>query len=575
VGTVVLAWLAVGTARAPADVSCSYDGGTRTATISLLGGIGYLLRDGQKIMFEGAQCGSATMGNTDTIDVEGSIVPDELDLSESQGRFAGIHFDLHLSDSDYLDIFRGDTNDVITVGDQGVSLDNDNTLDMAYVGGGQPIVHINTAGGSDRISGQGGHGTGGPTSVPLSIVLYMGGDVVHGGNGPDQIARFELGSAPTADRIYGEGGDDTTALGWTDDGTIISGGSGTDTVAGGADGTPLDISLDGVANDGEPGRHNNVLADVENLRGGDGDDVLIGDNGSNQIIGGGGNDQLVGGWGPDQLIGGNGDDTIEAGNGMSDGVMGGNGNDTAVVDCGTPADRVVDVETTTCAAPPPEAPYSVSVTFAWPPGGHLSATDPATVPLVATTQCATAGCDSGICDTRWRLRTDGGPWVLLPAAAPQPTLTRSFPLGAGDIYQLQASSVTCDGIVGLPKAGRPFTVRGTDESAASFSPEWSPVSDTAAWGGALEQSGPAGTATFGFSGFQVAWIGQRGPSLGPGTAKLDGSACPGVTEYAASTQERRLIAICGGTQKAHQLVVGPSARSAGSTVDGFVVLAYP
>jgi hypothetical protein len=200
VGIVVLAWLAVGAARAPADVSCSYDAGTRTATINLFGTITVLQRDGQRIMFDGAQCGSATMGNTSTIDVEGSVVPDEFVLSETQGRFFGIHFDLHLSDADYLDIYRGDTNDVITIGDQGVSLDNDDTLDMAYVGGGQPVVHTSTGGGSDHVSGQGGHGTGGPTSVPLSIVLNVGGDVVRGGNGRDTIARFELGSAPTADR---------------------------------------------------------------------------------------------------------------------------------------------------------------------------------------------------------------------------------------------------------------------------------------------------------------------------------------------------------------------------------------
>jgi hypothetical protein len=531
-----------------------------------------LQRDGQKIMFDGVQCGSATMGNTDTIDVEGSVLQDALVVSETQGRFFGIHFDLHLSDVDSLYIFRGDTNDVITVGDQGVSLDSDNTLDMAYVGGGQPVVNIDTGGGSDHISGQGGHGTGGPTSVPLSITMNAGGDVVHGGNGPDVIARFS-GPAPAADRVYGKGGDDTIWLAPTDDSTIISGGSGTDNVNGG-DGGPVNISLDGVANDGESGQHNNVLQDVENLRGGDSDDVLVGDNGPNQIIGGRGDDHIVGGWGVDQLVGGFGDDTIDAGNGMADGVLGGQGNDTARIDCGTPADRVTDVETTTCAPPPPAAPASVSVTFA-PPGARLSATDPASAPLVATTQCATAGCDAGICDTRWRLRTNGGPWVLLAADTPQPTLQSSVPIGTGDTYQLQANSVTCDGLVGLPRTGRPFTVSGADEPAASFSPEWSAVADGAAWGGTLEQTATSGTAAFGFSGFQVAWIGQRGPSLGPSRATLDGVACPAVSELAAATQERRIIARCGGAQKARTLVVGPSSASAGSTVDGFVVLAYP
>jgi hypothetical protein len=401
--------------------------------------------------------------------------------------------------------------------------------------------------------------------------MNAGGDVVHGGNGSDVIARFS-GPAPTADRIYGGGGDDTIWLAPTDDGTIISGGSGTDTVNGG-DGGPVDMSLDGVANDGAAGQHNNVLPDVENLRGGDGDDVLIGDNGPNQILGGRGNDHIVGGWGVDRLAGGLGDDTIDAGNGMADGVLGGDGHDTATVDCGAFPDRVSDVETTTCAPPPPAAPGALSVTFAR--GGRLSATDPVSAPLVATAQCATAGCDAGICDTRWRLRTNDGPWVLLLSNAPQLTLQSSFPIGTGDTYQLQANSVSCDGIVGLPRTGRPFTVTGADEPAASFSPEWSPVTDAAAWGGTLEQTATSGTATFGFAGFQVAWIGQRGPSLGPSKATLDGAACPSLSEQAAATQERRVIAACGGAQQARTLAVGPSSALAGSTVDGFVVLAYP
>jgi hypothetical protein len=575
VGVVVLAWLGVDAGSAAAAAGCTYDAGTRTATISLAGTTGVLQRDGQKIMFNSAQCGAATMGNTVTIEVNGSADADDLVLDETSGRFFGIHFDLGLTDADYLDIYRGNTNDMITIGDHGVSLDSDDTLDMAYVGGGQPIVHTNTAGGSDRISGQGGHGTGGPTKVPLEIWVYTGGDVVHGGNGPDQIVRFYVGSTLTADRLYGEGGDDTTYLGPYDDGTIVSGGSGNDTVGDGADGGPVDLSLDGVANDGKPGQHNNVLPDNETLVGGDGDDELIGDNDPNRIQGGRGNDHLVGGWGPDVLVGGQGDDTMQAGNGMADSVLGGNGNDTATVDCDTQADRITDIETTTCAPPPPPAPSAVTVTLASPPAGQLSATDPAAAPLAATTACATPGCGAGICDTRWRLRTNGGTWELLPTDVPQPILNRSFAIGTGDIYQLEARSVTCDGIVGLWKDSRPFTVTGADEPAAAFSAEWSPVVDPAAWGGTLERTGPAGTATFGFSGFQVAWIGQRGPSFGASAATLDGASCPAFTEHAAATLERRVIAICSAAQGPHTLVVGPSAKSAGSTVDGFVVLAHP
>ena len=392
----MLAGLAVGASRAPAAVTCSYDAGSRTATVSLLGENARLIRDGQRIMLNGQQCGTATVGNTDTINVDGSVVLDEFDLWLTQGRFPGIQFNLDLSSTDYVYVFSGDTNDTITVGDQGISLDTDNALDMTYLDG-QPHVNLNTAAGSDHISGMGGHGTGNPTDLGMTIVFNVGGDVVHGGNGPDLIAPQLFGSAPVSDRVYGEGGDDRTALGPTDVGTVISGGDGVDQVGDPTAGGPVSLSLDGVANDGLAGQHNNVLPDVEQLAGGPGDDTLIGDNDPNKLGGGGGNDHLVGGWGSDQLFGGDGDDTIDAGNGMRDGVFGGNGNDAATVDCGgAHPDNVQAVETTTCeATAPPPKPGSLFVTFADPGGGHLSATEPAAAPIAVLTRCATPGSTPG------------------------------------------------------------------------------------------------------------------------------------------------------------------------------------
>src|SRR5436305_3112634 len=88
-GMIALAWLAVGAGRAPADVGCSYDAVTRTVTLSLLGTISDLTRQGQAIYSLDAPCGDATVGNTDEVDVEGSVVPDEFVLNETGGRFAG------------------------------------------------------------------------------------------------------------------------------------------------------------------------------------------------------------------------------------------------------------------------------------------------------------------------------------------------------------------------------------------------------------------------------------------------------------------------------------------------------
>lgn len=62
------------------------------------------------------------------------------------------------------------------------------------------------------------------------------------------------------------------------------------------------------------------------LRGGPGNDVLIGGNGPDKLLGGPGNDRLVGQGGPDLLCGGPGNDVLLGGSG-NDVLIGGGGHD--------------------------------------------------------------------------------------------------------------------------------------------------------------------------------------------------------------------------------------------------------
>jgi Ca2+-binding RTX toxin-like protein len=173
-----------------------------------------------------------------------------------------------------------------------------------------------------------------------SIVGGNGDDVLTGGPGNDTIA-----GGPGNDMLDGGGGADT-----------ISGGPGLDTVDYSSRSNAVTVSLDGVANDGEAGEGDNVMGDVENITGGSGDDVLIGNEQDNVLNGGPGNDTLDGGLGADRMIGGPGNDTVtyadrtasvsvnmldpgndgEAGEGdLSTGVenfIGGAGNDTMIGD---------------------------------------------------------------------------------------------------------------------------------------------------------------------------------------------------------------------------------------------------
>jgi Ca2+-binding RTX toxin-like protein len=163
----------------------------------------------------------------------------------------------------------------------------------------------------DNITGHGGSNDlyGGP-----------GNDTLHGGNGNDRLF-----GGDGNDTLNGDGGNDTLDGGAGGD--AINGGSGTDVADYSTRSAPVNLSLDGVANDGEAGEGDNLGADVETLTGGTGDDTLTGNSSANTLNGGAGNDTLSGGGGNDVLSGSVGDDTLDGGAG-NDTVDGGAGNDT-------------------------------------------------------------------------------------------------------------------------------------------------------------------------------------------------------------------------------------------------------
>jgi Ca2+-binding RTX toxin-like protein len=131
--------------------------------------------------------------------------------------------------------------------------------------------------------------------------------------------------------LDGGGGDDVLNGGLGAD--VLIGGDGIDTVDYSSQTLPVQVSLDGRANDGssadlnpDSGQADSVGSDVENIIGGSGNDVLTGSSEPNNIQGGPGDDTLQGGGGNDTLDGGQGNDVVEGGDG-NDQVQGGEGND--------------------------------------------------------------------------------------------------------------------------------------------------------------------------------------------------------------------------------------------------------
>lgn len=161
-----------------------------------------------------------------------------------------------------------------------------------------------------------------------------------GGYGSDHL----IGDSQ-ANNLQGGPGDD-----------VLDGGRGADTMAGGpgidtADyssrTSPVNVSLDNQANDGEPGEHDNVQNAIDVVRGGRAGDTLSGNNGSNTIYGGPGNDTIYGYGGDDVLAGEAGRDHLGGGSGR-DRIDGGSGGDSIdardrypdLVRCGSGRDTV-------------------------------------------------------------------------------------------------------------------------------------------------------------------------------------------------------------------------------------------
>ena len=158
-----------------------------------------------------------------------------------------------------------------------------------------------------------------PVAKPLVVDAGSGDDLVNGGTEDDTLE-----AGPGRDFLTGGGGGDE-----------LSGGSGIDEVSYAGASSRVVVTLDDQPDDGvdSPSTEgDNVRSDVEDVTGGNGDDVLAGDGDGNQLSGGPGSDQLDGGGGFDMLYGGTGVDQLRARDGNPERVDCGAENDFAVVD---------------------------------------------------------------------------------------------------------------------------------------------------------------------------------------------------------------------------------------------------
>jgi Ca2+-binding RTX toxin-like protein len=168
---------------------------------------------------------------------------------------------------------------------------------------------LDGAGGPDDLFGGDGADTLAGSAGGDHLTGDAGGDNLQGGGGEDFLEAEALDLA--ADAYSGGAGEDTV--------DFVAGSSISIVIYGGVH-QALRVSLDGRPDDGVTstdisGPRDNAMADLENIVGGEGADLLIGNGKANQIEGEDGNDRIVGGKGADGLLGENGRDQLTGGKG--------------------------------------------------------------------------------------------------------------------------------------------------------------------------------------------------------------------------------------------------------------------
>ena len=202
-----------------------------------------------------------------------------------------------LRGSRIVDLAAGTARDGQGGNDTLVSIENVTTGDdNDQIFGDEHANRLEANGGDDLLIGRGGN------------------DVLTGGEG--------------ADELFGGDGDDQ--LRDSSDGNLFDGGAGVDTVM--MFGSPNSFYTVNLINGmgGRNGANDQIYLSIENLTGGNGDDIFFGNSGANHLNGSGGDDQMngrggddliQGAIGDDILVGGAGDDIVDGG--IGDDVIGG------------------------------------------------------------------------------------------------------------------------------------------------------------------------------------------------------------------------------------------------------------
>jgi hypothetical protein len=182
---------------------------------------------------------------------------------------------------------------------------------------------------------------------------------------------------------------------------------------------------------------------------------------------------------------------------------------------------------------------------------------------------------SGLAGYVLRQRINGGAWTIV---ANPTTASANVPVLASRTYQFQVAARDAAGNVGPFATGRLLRAANYSESSATvrYTGTWSKQILSTYLGGAAKYArARSASATFTFTGNQVAWLSRMGPTSGKARVYINGTLVATVNLYSSTTKVKQVVFTrtfaSVGTRRL-KIVVAGTAVHPRVTVDGFFVL---
>lgn len=205
---------------------------------------------------------------------------------------------------------------------------------------------------------------------------------------------------------------------------------------------------------------------------------------------------------------------------------------------------------------------------------RLSQTGAQAIPITVSWPRATP---DGAAIARYELERslDGDAWT--PVALSKP-LARSMVVKTRPwaVIRFRVRAVDTANVVGEWAESAPHWMSTAQESdrAVALAGAWQMVDDSAAFGRHRATTTTAGdSATFTFTGSQVAWVARLGPQGGQASVAVDGGTATNVDLHRAATTSRKVVYVASWpTVGVHTITLTATSADTAVDVDAFVVL---